>query len=151
MSLYVSSLVYKNGMCQENLLSSILLMTWWHSIHTYRCQSQESSNNVPLMILTPNGSYLGQLAAGFVTYSCNLRFLHDTDNLGFLGGSVGKESTCQCRRCQLDPWVGKIPWRRKWQPIPVFLPGKSHGGGAWWAKVFRVTKSQTKLSNRAQQ
>ena len=26
-----------------------------------------------------------------------------------------------------DPWVGKIPWRRKWQPIPVFLPGKSHG------------------------
>ena len=28
----------------------------------------------------------------------------------------------------LDPWVGKFPWRRKWQPTPVFLPGKSHGG-----------------------
>ena len=28
---------------------------------------------------------------------------------------------------QFDPWVGKIPWRRKWQPTPVFLPGKSHG------------------------
>ena len=27
----------------------------------------------------------------------------------------------------LDPWVGKIPWSRKWQPTPVFLPGKSHG------------------------
>ena len=26
-----------------------------------------------------------------------------------------------------NPWVGKIPWRRKWQPTPVFLPGKSHG------------------------
>ena len=26
-----------------------------------------------------------------------------------------------------DPWGGKIPWRRKWQPTPVFLPGKSHG------------------------
>ena len=26
-----------------------------------------------------------------------------------------------------DPWVGKIPWRRKWQPPPVFLPGESHG------------------------
>ena len=26
-----------------------------------------------------------------------------------------------------DPWLGKIPWRRKWQPIPVFLTGKSHG------------------------
>ena len=39
----------------------------------------------------------------------------------------GKESTCQCRRCGFNPWVGKILWRRKWQPILVFLPGKSHG------------------------
>ena len=28
--------------------------------------------------------------------------------------------------CEFDPWVGKIPWRRKWQPTPVFLPGESH-------------------------
>ena len=39
----------------------------------------------------------------------------------------GKESTCQCRRCRFDPWVGKIPWRRKWQPTQVFLSGKAHG------------------------
>ena len=38
----------------------------------------------------------------------------------------GKESACQCRRHGFDPWVGKIPWRRKWQPTPVFLPGESH-------------------------
>ena len=38
-----------------------------------------------------------------------------------------KESTCQCRRHRFDPWVGKIPWRREWQPTPVMLPGKSHG------------------------
>ena len=38
-----------------------------------------------------------------------------------------KESTCQCRRHEFDPWVGKILWRRKWQPTPVFLSGKSHG------------------------
>ena len=31
------------------------------------------------------------------------------------------------RKPGLDPWVGKIPWRKKWQPTPVFLPGKSHG------------------------
>ena len=30
-------------------------------------------------------------------------------------------------RCGFDPWVRKIPWRRKWQSTPVFLPGKSHG------------------------
>ena len=35
-------------------------------------------------------------------------------------------SVClECKRPGLDPWVGKIPWRRKWQPTPV-LPGKSH-------------------------
>ena len=42
----------------------------------------------------------------------------------------GKECVCQRRSlrwCSFDPWVGKIPWRRKWQPTPVFLPGKSHG------------------------
>ena len=39
----------------------------------------------------------------------------------------GKESTCQCRRCSFNPWVGKIPWGRKWQPTPVFLPGKING------------------------
>ena len=42
----------------------------------------------------------------------------------------GKEPTCQCRRHKrhrFDPWVGKIPWRRKWHPTSVFLPGKSHG------------------------
>ena len=38
-----------------------------------------------------------------------------------------KESSCPCRRCQFDPWVGTIPRRRKWQPTPVFLPGESHG------------------------
>ena len=31
------------------------------------------------------------------------------------------------KRCRLDPWVGKIPWSRKRQPTPVFLPGESHG------------------------
>ena len=42
----------------------------------------------------------------------------------------GKESAYQrrrCKRCRLDSWVRKIPWSRKWQCTPVFLPGKSHG------------------------
>ena len=43
------------------------------------------------------------------------------------GGSVMKKSTCQGRRPRINPWVGKIPWRRKWLPTPVFLPGESHG------------------------
>ena len=39
----------------------------------------------------------------------------------------GQESACQPRRLRFNPWVRKIPWRRKWQPTPVLLPGKSHG------------------------
>ena len=38
-----------------------------------------------------------------------------------------KEFACQCSRCGFHPWVGKIPWSRKWPPAPVFLPGKFHG------------------------
>ena len=48
---------------------------------------------------------------------------------GLPGGTSDKEPTCKSRRHKrhrFDPWVGKIPWRRAWQPTPVFLPGKSH-------------------------
>ena len=50
--------------------------------------------------------------------------------MDFSGGANGKEPACQCRRlkrCGFHHWAGKMPWRRKWQPTPVFLPGKSHG------------------------
>ena len=36
-------------------------------------------------------------------------------------------------------------WRRKWQPTPVFLPGDSQDGGAWWAAIYGVAESQTRL------
>ena len=39
----------------------------------------------------------------------------------------GKESARQCTRLGFHPWVRKIPWRRAWQPTPIFLPGESHG------------------------
>ena len=42
-------------------------------------------------------------------------------------GGLRKLPACQSRRRGFNPWVRMIPWRRKWQPIPVFLPGKSHG------------------------
>ena len=49
---------------------------------------------------------------------------------GFPGGASCKEPTCQFRRPKrlgFHPWVGKIPWRRAWQPTPGFLPGESQG------------------------
>ena len=48
--------------------------------------------------------------------------------VGFPGGSDSKEEIClQCRSPEFDPWVGKIPWRRAWQPTPAFWPGTSQG------------------------
>ena len=50
--------------------------------------------------------------------------------MGVLSGRHGKESTFQFRRHRrhgFNPWVEKVPWRRRWQPTPVFLLEKSHG------------------------
>ena len=73
----------------------------------------------------------------------------------------GKEFTCQCSRCRFDPWVRKIPWKRKWQPTPVFLPGSSHGQRTWqtiqstglqrvgcdWAHTHAAAKTQQSQIN----
>jgi len=66
---------------------------------------------------------------------------------GFLGSSSGKEPTCRRhKRHRFNPWVGKIPWRRAWQPTPVFLPLENPmKRGARQAAVQWVAKSQTQL------
>ena len=70
-------------------------------------------------------------------------------DLGFPGGTSGKEPACQCRRQKrllFDPWVAKIPWRRAWQPTPASLPGESHGQGSlvgygpWGRKGLDTTR-----------
>ena len=69
----------------------------------------------------------------------------------------GKESACQRRRhrrCRLDLWVGKIPWKRKWQPTPVFLPGESHrqrclvGYSPWGHKESDMTYQLNNNNNK---
>ena len=68
--------------------------------------------------------------------------------VSFPGGTHGKEPSCKCqrhKRCRFDPWVGKIPWRRAWQPTPVFLPGESMKREAWWAIVHGMAKSRARL------
>ena len=78
--------------------------------------------------------------SGLLRYVCTY--------LGFSGGTGVKEPVGQGRRHKrfgFDPWVGKIPWRKAQQPTPVFLPGESLDGGAWWATVHRSAKSHTRL------
>ena len=59
----------------------------------------------------------------------------------FPGGASGEEPACQCKQWGFNPWAGKIPWRRKWQTTPVFLPRK-HGqrslaGYSSWGRRVR--------------
>ena len=78
----------------------------------------------PCMHFNPTSTLLSSTKAIVLTFN-TLYFLQ-----GLPRWFSGKESTCQgqrLRRCVFDPWVGKIPWRRKWQPTPVFLPGEFHG------------------------
>ena len=72
--------------------------------------------------------------------------------MDFPGGTVVKKSTCQCRRLSrhgFNPQVRKIPWRRKWHPTTVFLPGKSHGQrgladcSLWGHKESYMTEDST--------
>ena len=56
----------------------------------------------------------------------------------------------RCKRCEFAPWVGKIPWRRKWQPLQYSCPGNPMDRGAWWAAVHGVAKSWTWLSRHTQ-
>ena len=72
-----------------------------------------------------------------------MKFLTGHKNQG-LPRWLGKEFVYQCRKHGLDPCVGKIPWRRKWQPTVVFLPGKIHGqrrpvGCSSWSRKDLVT------------
>ena len=91
----------------------------------------------------------------FIFISFSSMVFENTDSVGDWKIGSGKESTCQCRRSRkhgFDPWVGKIPWRRKWQPISSSIlawriPWTEEPGGLH--TVHGVTKRRTWLSNRA--
>ena len=57
-----------------------------------------------------------------------------------------KRLPTMCRRPGFDPWVRKIPWRRKWQSTPVFLPGESHGWRSPWGRKESDTTEQLHLN-----
>ena len=70
--------------------------------------------------------------------------LYKADYKGaFPGGSNSKQSACRCRRPGFSPWAGKLLWRRKWRPTPVFLPGQCHGQRSWPATVCGQKESDT--------
>ena len=92
------------------------------TLHHHMSQSSPPHHDLSLKVAT--------ILTNWSTLPCLIVLSPMYISHGFSGGTSGKESTCQYRRrkiCKFDPWVGKIPWRRKRQPTPVFLPGKFHG------------------------
>ena len=86
----------------------------------------------------PEGFFLLiQIDLNYILYKVNISF-------GFPNGSVVKNPPVSEGEAG-DPWVVKIPWRTKWQPTPVFLPGESMDRGVWWTAVYGVAQSQTQL------
>ena len=78
--------------------------------------------------------------------------------MGFQGGTRGKEPACECRRHMrhgFQPWMGKIPWKRAWQPTPVFLPGDSpwteEPGGLQFLGSQRVGHNWSNLASHLAQ
>ena len=94
-----------------------ILFVWWE---TGICCSY------PLPHTTVNSDNLN---------ASNVNYLKSTYVLSihnFPGGTVVKNLPINVgdKKLRFHPWVGKISWRRKWQPIPVFLLGQSHGQGS---------------------
>ena len=77
-------------------------------------------------------------------HSCPLFVISILIKRGLPWWLSGKESSCQCKWCRFDPWFGMMPWKKKWQPTPVFLPRKSNRG--CWATVHGVAQSWTPFS-----
>ena len=109
--------------------SSLILIFYWGLVDLQCCVSFRYMNSDSVTYIN--------------VYMCVHTHTHAYTS--FLGGTSGKELACQCRRHkthQFVPWFGKIPWRRAWQPTPVFVPRVFHGQRSLWGTV---AKNQTWL------
>ena len=105
-------------------------MSWESSsdLHTLSCVKWRASGKLPnstgrstwCSVMTWAGGAGGRPKREGIVYI-------NIHTYGPPGWASGEESACQfrrCRRCRFYPWVGEILWSKKWQPTPVFLPGK---------------------------
>ena len=142
--------------CLENSMDR---GAWWALSMGWQGQTQLSMHalhytrirNNWLWMLSGNQNLMG-LGAALLTYVTSSELLslsepwfnfwnEDTNSKLWLPRWFsGKESSCQCRRCSFDPWVGKIPWRRKWNPVQYSCLGTPMIRGAWRATVHEVAK-----------
>ena len=103
---------------------------WWSSTSKFRLLTRRKGHNLQWLTganhKTVKRDALFIVSNFFLSKTLIWHLVYSTGHPRWLRD---KGSTCQCRRCGFNPWVGKIPWRRKWQPTPELLPGKSQGQG----------------------
>ena len=104
-----------------------------------------------LPIVFRDEHWLFHFTGNYLDFDNHMHLLTDFDKatkrLGLRLQLNGLRILLQCRRPGFDSWVGKIHWRRKWQPTPVFLPGESHGLQPARLLCPWDRKSWTRLSN----
>ena len=115
------------------------------------CTPSTSNRHSPTLSCSPFCLLLGPLiGAGEKKNQKPDQWFVGLSRKPFPGGAHGEESACQCRRCKrcrFDPWVGRIPWRRKRQPAPVFLPAEFHGQRSLVGYSLCRHKESTRLSD----
>ena len=98
----------------------------WVAISFFRRSYRPMDQNCISSIACISGRFLTSWAIGEALILLWLfLFLHAVIGCSLMAQSV--KSYRQCRRPTFDPWVGKIPWRRKWQPTPLVFPAEFHG------------------------
>ena len=111
------------------------------------CQGLAISHDLQCNIQNKKQRSRGSLTKGQSDFS-NTNITKDTHKhthklVGFPGGLAVKNLPAM-QEMVFSPWVGKIPWRRKWQPTPVFLQVYNPTDrGVWWATVHRIAESDT--------
>ena len=119
----------KNGQARSRVSLLLCLPSWTPKKNKQNILGAITPKRVSCIILLTG--LQKDKTPGFQLVQCLLQFrvirIAYSVLRGFPDWLVVEEPTCQSRRCEFSPWVGKIPWRWKWQLTPALFPGKSHG------------------------
>ena len=105
---------------QELEMSHIFPLMW-----TFTRKRCSSIDNIPIFLVAQYIKYISTVQTPQFS-ALNLQNTAGNFHSGLLWWLSSKEPSYKYRIFGLNPWVRKVPWRRKWQPTPVFLPEKSH-------------------------
>ena len=118
----------KDLLIPKNILLSLIFYRWEVSMLSLSNLKDPEFLSFPVCFSSiETGKFSLSSSLTHVTRVPSFNLFAHIQQFGVTRWFNSKESICQSRRCEFDPWVRKIPWRRKWQPTPIFLPWKSPG------------------------